>query len=216
MDRWGDDEGDEEVADDSVIERLNQISDWHRLSKELTLYAAKRAKARYWGPNGHAERLPKGYQADDLAKKAIADLFRGKRRWDPDQEPDLLEYLCGVVDSLLSNLLRSKEFTALKTSVDAVDVADCLPCAEPNPEERIQKAQIEGRLLDGLYERSAKDPLVRGILECLMEDEDRPREIAAKLNCSVSEVNNAKKRLSRMFDELRREAVANGLEAGAW
>lgn len=205
-----------ECADEATLEQLNQM-DWPLLSRQLALYASKRATLLYWGREGHPGRLPKGYQARELVTEAIMRLYRGTRRWDPDQDPDLLDYLRGVVDSLLSSLVRSRDHRVSKERVD-VDEVDLPDDGRPTPEDNLlhaERLEIENRVLDGLLTLTKKDPLVADLLDHLYAGEGRPRVIAEKLHCEVNDIYNARKRLDRMLKELKTQFAANELQGGA-
>lgn len=208
-------DGSDELVDEATLERLQQF-DWPRLSRELAFYAAKQAKVRYWGPEGHADRLPRGLQARDLANEAILKVYRGERRWDPDQNPDLLAYLRGVVDSLISALIRSLDHRVSKERVN-VDVTD-LEDASLNPEEELieaERVQVAGRVLDGLLRLTDNDPMAKRVLEQIFDGESRPRVIAQNLGCTATEVTNTKKRLDRMVEQLKAPLVSREPELGA-
>jgi len=108
---------------------------------------------------------------------------------------------------LISALIRSSDHRVSKErmKVDEVELED----SSPDPEEHIIEAErvlVEGRLLDGLLRLADADAVAQKVLNHIFDGETRPRIIAERLGCSVDEVNNAKKRLDRMVDQLKKLA----------
>ena len=88
--------------DETIFEHL-QKADWDDIAVRLTDYAVKKAR-RYRWRTGTAIG---GESAEDLAFEAIKRVLDGDRKWNPQENHDLFQYLTGVVDSLLSHLSES-------------------------------------------------------------------------------------------------------------
>lgn len=104
-----------------AYEVLSQITP--QMIKELGLYASSVSRNLRWRTE-NSEELPGGETPGSIVSKAIKLVLQGTleepskgsppfkagvRRWDPQKHPDLKKYLMDVIDSLLSNLVKSRE-----------------------------------------------------------------------------------------------------------
>lgn len=96
----------EEVVSSTVQKRLDS-EDWNALYPRLLNYARRKANGLSFlqAPS----ELPLGHTYEDLVQDAIAKVYRGDRKWDPDKNPDLYVYLTSVIDSLFSALLNKAD-----------------------------------------------------------------------------------------------------------
>jgi hypothetical protein len=148
----------------------------------------------------------------DIAREAITRLFEGNRDWDPEKDPDVLQYLKGVVDSLISALVESAEVREVRVSLlygETDDSAEVSPQgaptvvestflhhAPPSPVLVAQENELQERILTAV----AGDDSLELLVLCLAEGHTKRTDIARELGESVDEVTNLKKRLQRVVD----------------
>ena len=117
-----------------MLKHLEAVDDWGGVYQRLVLYAVRKTNNLSF-IRGRGV-LPLGRKPEDLAQEAFKRVFEGKRKWKPDQDPDICEYLMGVVDSLLSDLLDKADYRhqdgrsvgelAGLSSSDGVSYDDCV------------------------------------------------------------------------------------------
>ena len=190
---------------------------WEDTIPKLVTHALKKSRRLYWRAiyGGH---LPEGKEAVDLVHQAIEKLLTGQREWNPDANPDLFLYLRGIVDSDLNHLAKSWENRFTQSEMMQVSGTDCdgeekefsvinmVPSAVPNPEEVLLHQGEESRadgFFWGFYESLADKPRLQKIIECILDDVEKPADIAEKLGEPVNEIYNARKQLQRRLDEYR-------------
>lgn len=181
---------------------INDPKQLQGLSLRALAFARRRARVKHWWL-GTGGGLAKGRTAEDIACEAMASLFGGRRRWDAAAQPDPWEHVKSVVNSLLSNLVRSKE-----NRVNTRDVDDDAAVTSTTPESEFLRAEDEERLK--LRRQRGYSLLQDGVLESdnptllslhdliLKEDIHKPQELAMRLGISVKDVNNLKKRFWRI------------------
>jgi DNA-directed RNA polymerase specialized sigma24 family protein len=156
--------------------------------------------------------LAKGLSPTDIAHEAIARLFEGTRDWNPDRDPDVLQYLKGVVDSLMSALVRSAEVAEVRVSVAYVETDSStedevsqssvavgsapLHQAPLAPDVAAETNELQVKIMSAV---SGDDELELFVL-CLAEGYTKRAEIAQNLGISVDEVTNLGRRLRRTVD----------------
>lgn len=193
-----------ELSAEALREFEKQLDNNHELISRLADHALYRVRARYWRGvwNGH---LPGGREAEDLASEAIADVLSAKRQWDPHKNPDLLRYLCSVVDSKVNHLTHSQENRRDRLVSPS---ADPLSNLEDNPPDEDRHAkEMEARnnkLLEALMDFLGDDPLLQDIIICTMDGLDKRAAIATQLGRTAQEITNAEKRLERRLAEFRK------------
>jgi hypothetical protein len=89
------------------LDTLN-YEEQNKLIINLTNYAAKKAKGKSWR-TGNAEELPEAENTFSVVTLAFERVLEGKRKWNPDTEPDFNKYMLDVIDSLLSHLATGKD-----------------------------------------------------------------------------------------------------------
>lgn len=193
--------------------QLLEQQPWEEIILRLDKYALQRARRLYWptASNG-LDILAKGASPQDIAREAITRLFEGKRDWDPDQDPDVLCYLKGVVDSLMSALVKSAEVAEVRVSVaysetDASSengtrqvgvIVESAPLhqAPPSPVLVAEHNELQERIMKAV----AGDDALELLVLCLAEGFTKRTDIARELSLSVDEVTNLRKRLQRVVD----------------
>ncbi len=143
--------------------------------------------------------------AKDFVQEAIKKIFSGERKtWKP-QDPlveSLLEYLMGVIDSLLNAEVTSAENTQC-TSIGLLENNDTendkgtpfqIADSYPTPEEQL----LEQDEFDKFKEFCKSDSIVYKILECALKEITQRSHVAKCIGCTVTDVTNAKKRMMGM------------------
>ena len=159
---------------EAVREMLDQ-SDWQKLYPRLVAYASNRLRLLTWR-NGVP---PGGQEAQDLVQEAIAQVFRGQRRWNPEKRPDLAKFLMDTIKSLSNHLAHSKDNTTREKQSDGDgqerrDEADSATYHDPGEHIDLERAKESfRRAVAGAEEEEI-------ILEYLM-DGVKPGEIAKDL-----------------------------------
>lgn len=177
-----------------TLDRL-RAADWEQLFPDLVTYASWRAAGLPFTKGGG--ELPQGYEPKDLVREAVTRVFEGRRVWDPSRDPDLLDYLKGVVKSLASNLVTSADHVHRTAELDgeAVDL-DTFEGIRPSPMDLAASAQCEEELRQLVEEATADDPGLATVAMGL-EDGMRAAEIAAEFSMEVGDVYGLTQKLRR-------------------
>lgn len=185
-----------------IFEKL-KAKNGDTIISRLTLHAVFKTRRLYKkiGSGG----LPGGREPKDIALEAIKLVLDGQRKWNPSTAPDLLEYLKGVVDSIISHLIESKDHQ-LRDSDPPEDIEENprktfdvrLPTA---PDEEV----IAKDFLEYLRKNIKGDETCELVLYCIEEGLSKTRDIAETMKLQVSNVNNAKRRLRRLIEKYNKE-----------
>jgi hypothetical protein len=209
-----------------AYEAISRISDdeWRGIAVELERYALSVSRHLRWRTNNALE-LPGGETVGSIVSKAIEKLFSGDRDWDPETQPEIKDYLKGVIDSLLNHLAESQENTLTTVvpkpgSKDAPawergsskrdPEADWLVPASRSPEAALldqEQAIMEDRALELLIDECADDKILIDVLEAMMDGSETPGEISKAKGIPVKDVYNATKRLDRKLESVRKRVV---------
>jgi hypothetical protein len=188
-----------------------QLSDdqWAELVERLTLHASCKLLRLCWrgivGSRGGA--APGGVEPADLAAAAITDVIEGTRSWDREAQPDFLNFLRGVVDSKVSHLVREVENRKSRRLAPADSgeegaAAHGVAGREPDPAQFVQEREAADRFRARVFKAVEGDEIASKVFECLEAEYTKPQEMAELLGLTVSEINNAQKRLRRKVNEL--------------
>jgi DNA-directed RNA polymerase specialized sigma24 family protein len=154
---------------------------------------------------------PGGIEPQDVAAQAIVDVIEGTRRYDPLTRPDLLRFLKGVVDSQVSNLVRSAENRKTRRFPPPAK-ADGGPCEYevrdpwPDPADVVADEESKELFRTAIRSAVADDPLALEVLRCLDAGITKPSEMAEVLGKPVQEINNAQKRLRNKVNKVIKKA----------
>lgn len=184
--------------------------------EKLTHYALAKLGQKSWRGvwNG---KIPGGVQAEDLATSAIESVLigdpkQGGRRWDPQANPDLMNFLRDIIDSKASHLVERQENISERepTPVQGETTSDFLDrkrdhrTVEPEPWRVTPDEEAANeRLFFALLEEVKEDPILPRILECKWDGITGRSEIAAKLGVDANAITQAGKRLERMLPKFR-------------
>lgn len=199
-----------ELTPDALAKFEQTVTD--EFIERLAAFALRRKRSRYWRGvwDGH---LPGGNEVADIVQEALDDVLHGRRTWDPEKHPDLLDFMRSVVNSKISHLVTGAENTKeelarVATHEDGTDHFDTAPSkTTATAAEQLQAKEDEERnsdLLFSFYDFVADDQLVQGIVGCTIEGLTKRAEIAAALKVKEREITNANKRLDRCFKEFRK------------
>ncbi len=199
-----------ELTADALAQFEKAVTD-DQFMERLLSFALRRKRALYWRGvwDGH---LPDGKGVADIVQEAITDVVHGKRAWNPEKHPDLLQFMRSVVNSKISGLRTSAENMNVKLFVatrdDDRDPLETLPDgAGDNASIQLQEQEDEARNSDIIllfFDFVASDKLVQGIVGCTIEGITKRAEIAASLKVKEQDITNAHKRLERYFKDFRK------------
>lgn len=198
-----------ELSPDALAKFEQTVTD--EFIERLAVFALRRKRSRYWRGvwDGH---LPGGNEVGDIVQEALDDVLLGRRAWDPEKHPDLLDFMRSVVNSKISHLLTgseniTNELASVVTREDGTDHFDTLPSKTvATAAEQLQAKDDEERnndLLFRFYDFVANDPLIQGIVGCTIEGLTKRADFAAALKVTEQEITNANKRLDRCFKAFR-------------
>jgi hypothetical protein len=191
-----------ELTPDALAKFEKAVTD-EVFMERLLGFALRKKRAHYWRGiwDGH---LPGGKEVTDIVQEAIDDVLLGKRAWDPSKHPDLLHFLRSVVNSKISHLLegaenRKSQLAPAGDTEEGVDHFEMLPdTTATNAVLELQEKEDEennSELILRFYDFVADDPLVQGVVGCMIDGLYERSEIAAALQRKGQDITNANKRL---------------------
>ena len=198
------------------IFRKLQEADWSAIGKQLAAYATWRAQNFAWRTGDH-EDLALGLQGVDIAQMAIKKVLTGERAWNPERG-NLLPYLKGVVDSLMSHMADSPDNTVQTRLAEDEEGKELLDHAEfhaarnddfgllsAHQRSRGTNSDVENERVAKLFAAVQGEDDLMAVLDVVMSSgETKPAHIAAELGIEVTEVNNRLKRLRRAAMNIKR------------
>lgn len=194
-----------EVATFSELDKLNS-DELTQLVERLTHHAMGLIRRHTWRGFKIAQggSVPGGIDPADIASAAITDVIEGTRTWNQEVEPDLLAFLCSVVDSKVSHLVCCAEnrVTRRMPSPAADEPEFDAPGREPDPAVTCAEQESLDRLRTAIRQEISGDKLVEGLFQCLDSGVTKPADIALLLDLKVADVNNGQKRLRRKVEAL--------------
>jgi len=179
------------ITGNELLSRL-RAADWKKIILNLHYYALNKLE-RYPILEGR-------YNVNDLANQfadeAIRMVYDEERKWNRDAYQELYPFLTGIVDSIVSNFLKSSEFLlSERLPEDDYDLTDS---SDGGPENDL----IVQEMIAQIKEILASDVEAFQVFECL-KDGLKPREIAPELNIEISEVRNIIKRVYRKLHDYK-------------
>lgn len=183
------------MVDPAILQKLD-VQDWEELYPKLVHYAAFLCK--FYVRRVGAQEAAQAMEANDFAQKAIELVYTGKRQWRPNEVPDLLTYLKGVVRSLVSHWVELRNYTqSVKFTTkhgEEEDFWDGMPGTPraPSVDLVLERKEIE----DYLRNWAGNDEILRAILSHLFEGMKRA-EIAKALGLPLPVIDNQMKRIRR-------------------
>lgn len=171
---------------------------WDALHKRLTVHAHYKIMRLSWRglPRGRGQLLPDGQGAADVASDAIVRVVNGDRACTATTIEEMLQFLMGVVSSIVSDAVRSPENRSLRVpSQEPSSEPGGSRCRLEDPGSSVAEAEAHERLRQAIRSKVEADPLALGVFDCLANDVTSPSEMAVLLDVPVSEVHKAQKRL---------------------
>lgn len=217
------------TARPSSVLPLLHGANWKFIQLKLMEYALfKIARLSWRTPDGS---LPRGLTAEDIVVQAIqktfegatpeADASTGARRWNPQKQPNLLDFLKAVVDSDVSHLVNSEEHRVVKhyepqdferhAGAARLPGSDSAAHAErqmiQNEEERARTEELDW--VSSIESAFEDDPEVLLILSSYRrqaeeEDQVKPQQVAEDTGLPIETVRNGIKRMRRKLFALRK------------
>jgi hypothetical protein len=202
---------------------------WEKIFDELVRYAKRRSRRHFYRTGG--DLLPNGDSLESLANTAIQKLYSGQRDWNPDQRPDLLTHLKGIVRSLLSHSVESFDNRRLVTEPDEPESEDERGWAERQDYETAtwrhsgaqdpcaillekERQLVADRALALLVSKCKDDRIGLGMIGLMREGITKPAIFAQKLGLEPEQIYAAVKRLDRKFmavAECVKQELARGI-----
>lgn len=164
------------------------------LLEKLVLHAKFLVDVHFWRGQRGGDVLPRGESYESIVHLTVEKLILGKIEWKP-HEVDLEYFLKQAVRREVGHYSKLKENVATTTaSVEAV-------AARSNrwPQGEEEGARWAEDFLEFL--RIRREDLLVDIVECILEDADKPRMISRKLGLEGRDLYNARKRLQRALGE---------------
>lgn len=184
--------------------------DWGDVFRRLVLFAFRRGQVR--GISGSLA------DAEDIAAEAIRRLLDSDYAgWDPNLEPDLLRHLGSTVNGLISNESRAARLKVERSLSDPSVFRSAEEVTASHDQiEETDECQRALRLLEA---RVAEDELMKRLLSLENGGVTKPAMQAAELRVSVDVIYNARRRLTRHREAVRKELEgkapsANGVARG--
>lgn len=156
--------------------------------------------------------VPGGVDAQDVVQIAFERLLSGSRKWDAAKNPDFKQFILSVIDSIVSDLVRSpKNHREREVSMFAFEPDESESAIIERLHSRVdysdaseeEEAANSDFLIAVVGEVEKDDPPLHRILEAIVFDKIAKREhLAAHLSMPPSEITNAFKRLSRRMPKL--------------
>ncbi len=198
------------------VYRKLEEADWKAVGKQLAAHATWKAQNFAWRTGDH-EDLALGLQGVDIAQIAIEKVLTGERAWNPERG-DLLPYLKGVVDSLMSHMDDSLDNTVQTRLAEDEEGKELLDRAEfqavrhddfgllsAHQRSRGTNSDVENERVANLFAAVQGEEDLMAVLDVVMSSgETKPGEIAAELGIEVTKVNNRLKRLRRAAMNIKR------------
>ena len=166
------------------------------LFEKLVAKAREGLRGKFWG-NG---TIPDGTTDETLALDAIEDVLTGRATWDPDVDPDPYNKLANIVDTKVSNLVRSYRNRHAKFLSKESDE----PGAEDSDVAELLQTASTGTFMARVQEDLKGDAELIAYVEAASVF-DKRSDIATLLGVEPSEVTNRQKRVRRIFAGLAEE-----------
>jgi DNA-directed RNA polymerase specialized sigma24 family protein len=194
-----------------LLAQIEAASVNDELMTSLGAYALCKLRGLDWrGRRGGA--VPGGVDAQDVVQIAFERLLGGIRKWDATKNPDFGHFLLSVIDSIVSDLVRSpknhreRELSAFAFETDESESAiierlhSRVDYSEASEADELVNSDF---LIAVIGEVEKDDPPLHRILEAIVFEQIAKREqLAAHLSLAPSEITNAFKRLNRRLPKL--------------
>lgn len=172
---------------DSKLIKILESQNWEEIIKKL--YAHSIFRINWFGLKSEVKM--QGKESKDFANEAVTLLWEGKRNWDYTKETDVLKFLKGVVNSLIYNMIKSKEREVYKEVDLSEEMSDSL-FSDKMFEERIIGEDFIDKLEDTMLQDGEMWLVFKSVLEGL-----KPIDIEEKYGMKIEVIRNIQKKLRR-------------------
>jgi len=189
----------------SIIKDLEDV-DWNYVYPRLLRYATYKCRKFAW--LGTVT-----FDPESIAQEAVALIYgRGEdgnyRNWDRSKCSDIIKFLKGVVDSLVSHeyekmktfkieSLDCKKHTDVDISHDpdfsVMNFMDFLSAADPAKE--LEMKENISQMVKSIRNAAGENKYAKLVVSCLEQGIGKPREIADEIGIDVTEVYQILRRL---------------------
>jgi hypothetical protein len=190
------------LIDTETLRALNSLN-WDKIIDELTLHAVFKVKKSFW--RSGIRDLPKGEQVEDIVYNAIDMLHSGQRKWDRNKDPDVLQYLKGIVDSQVSHLLESAEYLSREYLNEGQEGKESTIDLVVDPEQDPLSEVIANEIKDYLWKCAKGDDDMELVLCCIDEGISNRSEISKTLHVPLNIVDNTLRRIRRKLKKFLAE-----------
>ena len=129
-----------------------------------------------------------------LADEAIKMVWEEQRKWNINYYEELYPFLKGIVDSLISNFISSKEVEITESLPEADN--ELVSSVSTDPEREYILKEIENEIISILKD----DDDAYQVFDCL-KDGLKPKEIGEELDWDINRVYNTLKRVHRKLKD---------------
>ena len=213
--------------DNKMIDAI-QAAEWDDIYPRAIKFALSKLSFRTGSPR---EGVPKEEEAHDIVNEAIKKIINGStseeregmkkglRKWDPSRGA-LVDYLFSVINSDISHLYKSEDYvttsripiTVENREDESIEVEELLKRAcssekhaggiNPDPPLSPEDIHSANEVHNELLKAVEGDDELEGIVLCMLDGFEKPGDIAEQLGIKTSVVNNAKKRLKRIYESI--------------
>lgn len=185
------------MEENELLEELRH-QDWDSIILKATNYVQKKLQAANL-ING-SKQFARHSSSKDIVFKAIELLFTSERKWNKQVHPELFLHLISTINSLIYEHLHSFEHekrTIIKESENEMESSSFWDniLSDSSPQELSEYKEIYNECLTIVED----DPELVDLLLYVIDNYDR-NEIAIKMNKSITEIDNMKKRLRRKLN----------------
>lgn len=175
-------------------------ADWDKILPQLVDYADKRLRRLGWAKG--ANTLPSAAEATQLVDEAIVRSLAGDRRWNEDDPPELVAFLCGVIRSISSDEKKAVTKMGPMESFDSPHIESELKHAVPTPEELVREGAWNDKRLGHLRAAIEGDEDLQLLYMAIVEEGcERRDEIAECLGWDPDKVSVLRKKLNRRLTQ---------------
>jgi hypothetical protein len=164
--------------DERTLQLLDE-HDWTKTIFSLTAYVISLCRWK----NIH---LPRGTEFDDIAMQSIEKVYTGERQWDPDKNPDLVNYLKSVCRSLVSNELTASGAAVTPLEIESVEE----PSADSGIEQELYYHQVNEEIA-----LQIKDDYICSIIFKGFKDGMTLKEISEDYMIEIDKIRKGRRRL---------------------
>lgn len=129
------------------------------------------------------------------------------RNWNIERYPDFDEFIVGVIDSHINNLLNRRDEEL--TDSDNEFLLDKNMKSELGADETIITGELRKQIFDELQKAGAEDDELL-IFECLADGICKPNRIKEEIGLSDEDFHNAWRRFKRRREVIQLKLAANG------